>query len=447
MSAGFLGRLSARLLVGGALTSDQAKCQKKAAAAARGLFKVVTRSLEKCHDRVSAGVLAPATDCSLEPATAGKIARARTKVGLKVAASCPDAVLGGLVFGGDCNGLGTAASLASCFADTHEDEALGLMTTLYGAGGAVGEPQIACQKTAAKESVKYVVRRLTAFQKCKDKVSAGKLPGTTVCTADPKTALKVTKAEGKAVAKITASCPDASVAALTFGASCAGVVTSAGLSACILGSHRAAADRLVVIEYGQSAAGGSAVVTQIANPAAECVRGPLARCRAGDYLLDGAPFEGGGSTPVEHPVVIAAYATTTEGIALPTTGAIRVIVTDDLGQPLPARASIVGFDPSRSPRNSQSVFFGIINNSTAEFSDRGADGLPFGLASSIFIDPSGDSGDVPLEPGSYQVVVSRGAEYSDSRQNVTALAFTNPIYVDVDGGGWTAPGVQTVPCP
>ena len=25
---------------------------------------------------------------------------------------------------------------------------------------------------------------------------------------------------------------------------------------------------------------------------------------------------------------------------------------------------------------------------------------------------------------------------------ITALAFTNPIFVDVDGGGWTAPGVQ-----
>jgi len=30
---------------------------------------------------------------------------------------------------------------------------------------------------------------------------------------------------------------------------------------------------------------------------------------------------------------------------------------------------------------------------------------------------------------------------------MTALAFTNPIYVDVDGGGWTAPGVQVNPCP
>ncbi len=76
----------------------------------------------------------------------------------------------------------------------------------------------------------------------------------------------------------------------------------------------------------------------------------------------------------------------------------------------------------RSPRNTQSVFFGIINNSTALFSDLGSDGMPFGLATSIFIDPSGDSGAVPLEPGSYQVVVSRGLEYSDSRQTVVVSA-------------------------
>jgi hypothetical protein len=750
-----------------ALTVGQAKCQKKAAAAARRLFKGVATSLEKCHDRVSAGTLSLATDCSLEPTTATKIAKARTKIGTKVASSCPDAVLAALVFGGDCSGLATASSLATCFADTHEDQALDLMTTLYDAGGAVGSPQVACQKTAAKESVKYAGSRLTAFEKCKDKVSAAKLPATTDCTTEPKTALKVSKAEAKVFAKITAVCPDPSVAALTFGASCTGVTTTAGLSACAIGAHRAAADALIVVEYGQGAAGGAAVVKQITNPAAECVRGPLARCRAGDYLLengkirvvvqdlqrnlfgigqfggqiidadldrgdpalerdnfeewsvalnventahytaltivndgsdgqaavlratgvddlldfinpssvlagfgiilkpavndhdlpievqtdyvlepgtnwvrarttvvntgpaplemffgeflngsgqvnlfqpaygfgtplatascpasapnpcnfvayggyknatgvsygyvhdkpgtstfttagvtvpllgtevtqalvnqpvepvdfdlaaagnpgdrytvdrwlvvgdgsvsaisdarnqiqgiatgtlegtitlggtpaagaevtiqgsladappagplwgatsrnivtsaltdaagqyrvtlapgaytvaanvDGAPFEGGGATPVEHLVTVTAYATTTQAIALPGTGAIRVVVTDETTQPLPARASIVGFDPSRSPRNTQSVFFGIISNSTTVFSDLGSDGMPFGLASSIFIDPSGDSGDVTLEPGDYQVVVSRGPEYSDSRQNVTVTA-------------------------
>jgi hypothetical protein len=31
-----------------------------------------------------------------------------------------------------------------------------------------------------------------------------------------------------------------------------------------------------------------------------------------------------------------------------------------------------------------------------------------------------------------------------NEQGITALAFTNPIFIDVDGGGWTAPGVQVI---
>src|SRR5262245_43401605 len=92
-----------------ALTPDQAKCQKKAAGAARSLFKVVAAALEKCHDRVSAGALPAATDCSIDVETAAKITKARTKIGLKVVNSCPDAVIAGVVFGGDCTGLDTAS--------------------------------------------------------------------------------------------------------------------------------------------------------------------------------------------------------------------------------------------------------------------------------------------------------------------------------------------------
>jgi hypothetical protein len=741
------------------LTPDQAKCQKNAAAATRSLFKVVAAALEKCHDKVSAGALPAATDCSLDIETAAKIAKARAKIGTKVPAACPDAVIAGVVFGGDCTGLATGSAVGTCLADTHEDQALDLMTTLYDASGAVGAPQVSCQKTTAKESIKFAVNRLKTLGKCKDKVSAGKLPATTDCTTEPKTALKVSKAEAKVVAKITSACPDSSVAALSFGSPCAGVTTTAGLSACAVSAHRTAADALVVVEYGQSAAGGAALAKQITDPVADCVRGPLARCRAGDYLLengkirvvvqnvqrnlfgigqyggqiidadldrgdhalerdnfeewstainientahyttltiindgsdgqaavlratgvddlldfinpsstlagfglplkaslddhdlpvevqtdyilepgtswvrvrttvvnvggsafktylgeflngsgqvnlfqpsygfgsplatgscpaaapnpcnvvayegyanasgvsygyvhekpgsssfttsgvtvpilgaevlqallgapvepfdlqaagnpgdrvtvdrwfvvgdgsissiidarntiqsiptgtlegtvtlggtpvagaevtvlgstadspagatrnvvtsalsdaaghyqltvapgsytvvankDGTPFEGGGSTPVEHAVTVAFNATTMQPIALPATGAIRVLVTDELGSPLPARASIVGFDPSVSPQNVHPLLPPLIVNRTNVFSAPGSDGRVFGLAASIFIDPSGDSGDVALEPGSYQVVVSRGAEYSDSRQNVTVTA-------------------------
>jgi hypothetical protein len=40
------------------------------------------------------------------------------------------------------------------------------------------------------------------------------------------------------------------------------------------------------------------------------------------------------------------------------------------------------------------------------------------------------------------------ADLTDGNQGedgITALAFTNPLFVDVDGGGWTPPGVQVTP--
>jgi len=57
----------------------------------------------------------------------------------------------------------------------------------------------------------------------------------------------------------------------------------------------------------------------------------------------------------------------------------------------------------------------------------------------------------PVIPGSLRTSTnSTLADLTDGNlgeDGIPALAFTNPIYVDVDGGGWTAPGVQTVPCP
>ncbi|MFN8545237.1 MAG: CehA/McbA family metallohydrolase [Candidatus Binatia bacterium] len=746
------------------LSLGEQGCQKKAAAQSRAFFKGVAKALEKCHDKVSAGSLPPTTDCSLEATTAAKISAARTKLSAKIAPACPDAKVVQLVFGGDCFGVDTAASLATCLADTHEDRALALMATLYGAGGAVGSPQVKCQKAAAGASIKYAASRLTALQKCKDQVSKGTLLAGTDCAADVTTAAKITAAESKAIATIGAKCPDTSVVALALGKPCTGAATGARLSACAVGTHRDGADALVVVEYGQGATGGTALARQITNPTADCVRGPLSRCRTGDYLLqndkirvvvqdiqrnlfgigqfggqiidadlnrgnpalerdnfeewavalnientahytnvtivndgsdgqaavirvtgvddlldflnpssvvtsfglllgasqddrdlaveiqtdyilepgtnwvrvqttivnvgptpesifvgeflngsgqvhlfqpangfgsptvtgvcpstaanpcnfvaysgykdatgvsygyvheeigsvsppksgsstfttsgvtvpilgmsvvnaligapanfplaasgnpgdsltfdrwfvvgdgsvssitdarnhfqylgtgtvsgtvtlggspvagaqvtvlgsladapgstgknvvtqaltdgtgaytltlapgtytveaamDGAPYEGGGSTPLGHAVTVAAYGTVTQNLALPATGAIRVLATDEASLPIPAKASIVGFDPSPDPKNTQTVL--IISSTTNVFSNLGADGLPFGLAKTLFIDPSGDSGTVALEPGTYQVVVSRGPEYSVDKQTVVVTA-------------------------
>jgi hypothetical protein len=146
---------------------------------------------------------------------------------------------------------------------------------------------------------------------------------------------------------------------------------------------------------------------------------------AGNYNvvanLDGSPYEGGGSSAMQHAVAIAAFGDVTQDIAIPMTGGLHVTVVDENNQPIPAKVSVVGFDPSSDPTNNQSIF-GLINNKTNLYGDRTKDFMPFGINTVIRTGVNGDTGVVPLEPAQYQVVVSRGPEYSIDAQNVTITA-------------------------
>ena len=137
--------------------------------------------------------------------------------------------------------------------------------------------------------------------------------------------------------------------------------------------------------------------------------------------LEGSPYEGSMAAPTQHPISMAAFGDVTQNIALPATGSLHVTVKDENNAAVPAKLSVVGFDPSQDPMNTQSVL-GLINNRTGLFRDRTKDGNPFGIARMVFMDPSGDSGVVPIEPGNYQFVVSRGPEYSIDAQNASVTA-------------------------
>jgi hypothetical protein len=740
----------------GALTPEEASCRKRVGKEGRSLVKTTLKALAKCRDKVSKGQLGVMTDCTTESSTASKIDKGENKLTTKVTGSCPDAVVGQLVFGGDCYGVATGADLASCLVDTHVQQATELIAIAYGTPAALPSTAQKCQAGAAKEAQKLLDKRHKLIANCKDKVASGKLPSTTDCGVD--VTADLAKLESKGATKIASKCP--SLSPPTFGTPCTGVANATALSACTFGVHSDRDDALITVEYGSGPSGTTASAAQITNAATECVKGPLSRCRNGDYLLangrirvvvqdiqrnlfgigqfggqiidadlnranpalerdnfeelatavnienavhytaltvindgsdgqpavlratgvddlldflnpsstvaslgfnlpaqvddkdlpieiqtdyilepganwvqirttvvnqggtafnvylgeylngsgqlylfqpmngfgsplvtspcpataanpcnfvayagykgaagvsyayvhdvpgsstfstsgvtvpllgrsvalalvgfdggpnfplapsgnpgdsitldrwfvvgdgsvssitdarnqfqtiatgtvsgnvtlggnpaagaqvvvlgsiapteapastgknvvtqaitdaagnysltippgsytvqatlDGTPYEGGGSTPVAHPVTVAAYGSVTQNMALPATGAIRVVVTDQAMQPLPAKASIVGFDPSPVPKNTQTVL--IINTSTNVFSNRGPDGAPFGTTDTLFIDPTGDSGAVPLEPGNYQVVVSRGPEYSVDAQNVIVTA-------------------------
>ncbi len=126
---------------------------------------------------------------------------------------------------------------------------------------------------------------------------------------------------------------------------------------------------------------------------------------------EGTPYEGGGTIPVYTPLAIAAGPTpATANIDLPATGRLEMVVRDVNGEPLPARVTVVGLDPSPPQLFPGPVAPGFGGATLGVFADP-KDQLPFGVAAFSYADADGNAS-LDIEPGNYQVVVSRGTEYS-----------------------------------
>ncbi|MGL4566043.1 MAG: carboxypeptidase regulatory-like domain-containing protein, partial [Halioglobus sp.] len=101
---------------------------------------------------------------------------------------------------------------------------------------------------------------------------------------------------------------------------------------------------------------------------------------------------------------------------LPAPGYLRVGVTattpGGASVPVPAKLQVVGFDPSPLPANN------VLGSRTGILGDD-ADPLAYGITLVDFIDRTGLSERLTLEPGNYQLVVSRGPRFSAFRQNIT----------------------------
>jgi hypothetical protein len=126
---------------------------------------------------------------------------------------------------------------------------------------------------------------------------------------------------------------------------------------------------------------------------------------------NGYPYESSAPTPPVHAVSIAANAVATENFALPATGTLRVNVVDENGAPTPARVSVIGFDPSPEPTIFSQVSTLLPASDTGVLNDVSRDTLTAGFVALAFVGASGVT-EVEVEPGSYQVYVSRGTEWS-----------------------------------
>ncbi len=263
-----------------ALTDTQQRCQSQVAKYGQSFIRKSSKAIRRCEDRVSAGGLDPSTDCTVEPRAALGIQIATQRLTDGVTRRCPDVVVASLIFGGSCFGVTTTSELVACQVAEHQAQVVALVDTMYATPPEVTAARRRCQMGVAREGAKYASRRHRLLRRCKDRIARGSTPPTTNCT----TSTGVTRAASASVLAIQERCSDAIVPSLTFGAPCTGVSTSAGLAACTLGTHGDRVDRAVVVEYGGSPTGGASVAHQITDTA-DCVGGPLSRCRVNDYLL------------------------------------------------------------------------------------------------------------------------------------------------------------------
>jgi len=133
----------------------------------------------------------------------------------------------------------------------------------------------------------------------------------------------------------------------------------------------------------------------------------------GEYKLmavkEGYPHDSFSAVPNMTDAFISPGGTVVVNLELPETGAVRFTAMDESGTSIPAKATLVGYDPSPPLTNTQSLL-GLLELKGYVFD------LPknnmFGLAKVIYLGPDGDSGEVAMEPGNYQLFVSRGPEYS-----------------------------------
>ncbi len=139
-------------------------------------------------------------------------------------------------------------------------------------------------------------------------------------------------------------------------------------------------------------------------------------------LRRGSPHEGAGTTPELHDITIEEGMITVQDIALPNTGKLHVKVVEQIAgatKPMPARISVVGFDPSPEPLLTTTGVQGT--TTTGLYTDAIFDPVPFGFT---WMDYAGADGELTfdLEPGSYQIFASRGVEYSEYDEPVTITA-------------------------
>ncbi|MBW2243455.1 MAG: hypothetical protein JRH01_15845 [Deltaproteobacteria bacterium] len=199
-------------------------------------------------------------------------------------------------------------------------------------------------------------------------------------------------------------------------------LAKARVEGCVTVGGVPAPDSRVTVATFAGPVGAGEVATHFRTDSAGCYSGdvPTPTSPTGYSVIagrHGTLFEGGAASPVLHPISLNPGDTATVDIDLPATGSLKVTATDENSTLLPARVTVVGFDPSPQTFFAGPALPGFGGADLSLLFDPD-DTLPFGV---VAAEQTGADGVVvfDLEPGDYRIVVSRGMEYSYSDQAVT----------------------------
>jgi len=226
------------------LSKDAQKCRKEIVKQSSNYVKKTFGLRLKCLDKVNKGTLTgPCPDLG----TADKLQKAVDKVdATKLAKRCTPALIAASDVAGGCAGAADANDLVTCILATGDAAVTAMLDSAYADENPVGPIADAdinkCQARIGKTMRKYALTRLKTLTKCQASQDKGKID---LCP-DAKATQKLANALGKVQPGIEKSCTDVQISSLdttdSFGGSCAGVTTTAGLASCSVADHDAQTD-------------------------------------------------------------------------------------------------------------------------------------------------------------------------------------------------------------
>jgi beta-glucosidase len=240
------------------LRPEQRRCQKAVARAGQRYVNRAAAALSACHDDISRGRLPAMTDCPAEPETSDTLATLAVRLRERILRKCSDAAVASLIFGDACAGMSSALTLSACIRATHEAEVDALIGTLYGAAGQLSAAGQSCQARASRETRAFVIDRLVALQRCKNRAGRGRLSPGVHCVAEARTAALIASQRASAAAGIADRCDVASLPQAGFGSPCASESSVSALTDCLLAAGDGAADAASLVEYADGGFCGDA---------------------------------------------------------------------------------------------------------------------------------------------------------------------------------------------